>query len=158
MGFFSEHASPQEMAEELTRTHDAPWIRALIAQLDRKLQVADLQRVMSVWKLPLTETAQIFGIPEDEMREWLKLGPPPDRMDAVTALADATTLLERYVKQDRIPIIVRRPSNLGSNKSLIELARTGQYETVLTTTREMFDLCRHTSSERIEQHPDGQTS
>jgi hypothetical protein len=74
--------------------------------------------------------------------KWQQSGPPADRAAAVAALEDATDLLERHVKRERIPAVVRRRSALTGEQSLLELAATGQHDAVLEAVRSMFDLRR----------------
>lgn len=135
-------ASPEEAAERLAEGHDAQWIRAVVSLLDRKLQRSPLERIVTLWSLTGSEAGQLFNVSRQAFDKWLQAGPPAERALAIATLADATDLLERYVKRDRIPVIVRRRSALTGNKSLIELASTGKYDKVLAAVEQMFDLRR----------------
>lgn len=60
----------------------------------------------------------------------------------MAALAAATELLDRHVKRERIPAVVRRPAaNLGGT-SLYEMALAGRHKDVRDAVAEMFDLRR----------------
>ncbi len=142
MAFALSQASPEEVAEKLAQSHDSQWLRSVIALLDKKLQRTPLERLVSLWDLTGTEAGQLFGISRQAFDKWLEAGPPSDRLLAIASLSDATDLLERYLKRERIPVVVRRASAIAGNKSLIELASAGKYDKVLECTREMFDLRR----------------
>jgi hypothetical protein len=55
-------------------------------------------------------------------------------------LATATDLLDRYLRRDRIPAVVRRPAEALGGRSLLEMAEAGQSAAVVTAVRQMFDL------------------
>jgi len=135
-------ASPEEVAEQLAEAHDSAWLRSMVTLLDRALQKSPLDRIITLWRLSGTEAGQLFGVSRQAIAQWLEAGPPNDRAAAIAALADATDILARRLKRERIPIVVRRPATSTANRSLIELATDGQYEQVLTAVRSMFDLRR----------------
>lgn len=135
-------ASPKEVAEQLAEAHDPEWIRSMMALLDQALQKSPLDRLITLWKLSGTEAGQLFGVSRQAISQWLETGPPIDRLAAIAALGDATDILARRLKRERIPVVVRRPTASTGNRSLIELATEGQYEQVLAAVRSMFDLRR----------------
>src|SRR5882757_7796210 len=98
-----QNLSPEEAAEALTQGHDAQWIREVISRLDHALQRGPLERLTTLWGLSNAEAAELFGVSRQAFAKWQEAGPPTDRGPAVAALADATDLLERHVKRDRIP-------------------------------------------------------
>ena len=56
--------------------------------------------------------------------------------------SEATDLLDRRVKRERIPAVVRRSAaNLGG-RSLLDLAYSGRYREVRDAVAAMFDLRR----------------
>lgn len=134
--------SPEEVAQKLAATHDRAWIRSVVQHLDQQLQKEPLDRLITLWALSGAEAAQMFQVSRQAFAKWLQSGPPPDRAPAIAMLADATDLLERHLKRERIPVVVRRRSELTGNSTLIELARQGMYDEVLATVNTMFDLRR----------------
>jgi hypothetical protein len=60
----------------------------------------------------------------------------------VTALAAATDLLERYLKRENIPAVVRRTAPALGGRSLLQIAESGGAEEVLQRVKAMFDLRR----------------
>lgn len=137
-----QDATPKEVAEKLAEVHDPGWIRSVVTLLDQSLQKSPLDRLVTLWNLSGAEAGQLFGISRQAFGKWQESGPPADRAVAVAALADATDLLERHLKRERIAVVVRRPSAIAGNKSLIDLATAGKYEKVLDAVRTMFDLRR----------------
>lgn len=137
-----EGASPKEVAEQLAEAHDSAWIRSMVTLLDQSLQKSPLDRIITLWSLTGTEAGRIFGVSRQAIGQWLETGPPIDRAAAIAALADATDILARRLKRERIPVVVRRPAASTGNRSLIDLATDGQYEQVLAAVRSMFDLRR----------------
>lgn len=135
-------ASPKEVAEQLAEAHDAAWIRSMVSLLDQRLQKSPLERIITLWSLTGTEAGQLFGVSRQAIGQWLEAGPPIDRAAGIAALADATDLLARRLKRERIPVVVRRPAASTGNRSLMDLAADGQYEQVLAAVQSMFDLRR----------------
>lgn len=142
MAFPQYQESPEEVAEKLAEGHDPQWIRSVVSLLDQKLQRDPLERLVTLWNLTGSEAGQLFNVSRQAFGKWLEAGPPAERVLAIADLTDATDLLERYVKRDRIPVVVRRPSPLTGNKSLIDLATAGRYDKVLAAVKQMFDLRR----------------
>jgi predicted transcriptional regulator len=110
--------------------------------LDRRLETDPLSRIMRVWGLSGSEMGRIFGVSRQAVSRWLDSGVPPARAEAVADLAAATDLLTRYVKRERIPAVVRRPSEMLGGRSLHELALKGRHREVHDAVRRMFDLRR----------------
>lgn len=135
-------ASPEEVAGKLAEAHDSAWIRSVVTLLDQSLQKSPLERIITLWNLTGTEAGQLFGVSRQAIGQWLEAGPPIDRAAAIAALADATDILARRLKRERIPVVVRRPAASTGNRSLMDLAADGQHEHVLATVQSMFDLRR----------------
>ena len=57
-------------------------------------------------------------------------------------LAAATDLLDRYVKRERIPAVVRRSAPVLDGNSLLDLAAAGDTRTVAESVSAMLDLRR----------------
>ena len=75
--------------------------------------------------------------------KWLQRGVPADHAVAVADLRAATDLLERYLKRDRIPAVVRRPMYRSSTGvSLLDLLGQGDTDRLLSACRDMFDFER----------------
>lgn len=133
---------PSEMARELVDSADVDWLRQLVDALDRELRTEPLERLTALWDLSNAAAARIFGVSRQAYAKWLVNGPPADRADDVAAVDNITGLLDRYVKRERIPAVVRRPSpNLG-DESIIERLESGDYEQTAALVADTFDLRR----------------
>ena len=132
-----------EMAEQLVA--DAPdleWLRALTDDLDRQLRTAPLERLLSLWQLSNAEAARAFGVSRQAFSRWLRDGIPAERTVAVAEMAAATDVLDRRVKRERIPAVVRRPAEMLGGVSLLDFACAGRHAEVREAVDSMFDLRR----------------
>lgn len=134
--------APEEMASELVESADADWLRDLVDALDRRVRTEPLRRMTTLWDLSNAAAARIFGVSRQAFSKWLATGPPADRVDDVTAVDDITAVLDRYVKRERIPAVVRRQSPRLGGISIIERLEDGDYEETSEVVRSMFDLRR----------------
>lgn len=136
-------STPEEVAERLaTEAPDEAWLRALVDDLDRRIATTPLERLLSLWGLSGAEAGRMFGVSRQAFARWRSSGVPPARADAVAALATATDLLDRYVKRERIPAVVRRSAPALEGRSLYELACEGRHDEVRDAAARMFDLAR----------------
>ena len=85
--------------------------------------------------------AAIFGVSRQAVAKWRGSGVPDDRAVALADLAAATDVLERYVRRDRIPAVVRRPATLLGGRSLLELAEAGEHEAVRSGSGARWSTC-----------------
>jgi hypothetical protein len=134
--------SPAAVAAQLSASHDRAWLREVVSQLDVNLQRSALERLIALWGVSSAEAAGFFGVSRQAFGKWLQVGPPADRAPAVAALEDATELLARHLKRERIPAVVRRHSALTGERTLLQMAAAGEHEQVLGAVRRMFDLRR----------------
>jgi hypothetical protein len=134
--------SPAAIAAQLSASHDRAWLREFVSQVDVNLQRSALERLIALWGVSSAEAAGFFGVSRQAFAKWLQIGPPADRAPAVAALEDATELLARHLKRERIPAVVRRQSALTGERSLLQMATAGEHEQVLGAVRTMFDLRR----------------
>lgn len=134
--------APDELARELIESADADWLRDLVDALDRRVRTEPLTRLTKLWDLSNAAAARIFGVSRQAFSKWLALGPPADRADDVAAVDNITSLLDRYVKRERIPAVVRRPSPRFDEKSIIERLEAGEYNETADLVRTTFDLRR----------------
>ena len=106
-------------------------------------RVADaLTRTSETWGLSQAELARLFGVSCDEIGQWRRRGVSRARVGAVSDLAAATDLLVRYLEQDRIPAVVRRPIPAIDGASLVDLLERGDTGAVLAACRDMFRFDR----------------
>jgi hypothetical protein len=132
----------EEMAHELLETADRDWIRRLLDELDRQVRIEPLERLTSLWDLSNAAAARIFGVSRQAFSKWLVSGPPADRVDEVAVVDNITSLLDRYVKRERIPAVVRRSADRFEGRSLLEVLEAGEYELAAAVMTETFDIRR----------------
>ena len=135
--------SPQVVAERLVaEAPDTDWLRALTDDLDRRLRTAPLERLLTLWGLSASEAARAFGVSRQALSKWRQSGVPADRAPALMDLAAATDLLDRKVKRERIPAVVRRPAGMLGGGTLLDLMFEGRHTQVREAVTAMFDLRR----------------
>jgi len=138
-----EVPSPRQVAERLVaQAPDEAWLRALTDDLDRRLRTSPLERLLTLWRLSAAEAARAFGVSRQAVSKWRRDGVPPERARVLADLATATDLLDRYVKRERIPAVVRRPAPDLGDRSLYDLACEGRHAEVSEAVARMFDLRR----------------
>ena len=141
-GAMDTAVDPRQMARELVDSADAAWLRDLVDALDRQVRIEPLERLGVLWDLSNAAAARIFGVSRQAYAKWLDKGPPADRSADVAAVDTITQLLDRYVKRERIPAVVRRTSPRFGGVSIIEQLEKGDYDGTARQVAEMFDLRR----------------
>jgi predicted DNA-binding protein YlxM (UPF0122 family) len=121
---------------------DLDWLRDLTDKLDRQLRTAPLERLMVLWDLSASEVARAFKVSRQAVSKWLSDGVPAERAPALADLAAATDMLDRFVKRERIPAVVRRPAAVLHDSSLYDMVTEGRHAEVLEAVTAMFDLGR----------------
>jgi hypothetical protein len=134
--------TPQAAAATIAAAADPDWTRQFVDELDRAVRTDPLERFTELWGLSNSAAAGIFGVSRQAFSKWLKTGVPAARAEAVADLATATDLLDRYVKRERIPAVVRRNAPILGGRSLLDLAGDGETRRVTEAVEQMFDLRR----------------
>lgn len=130
-------------AEVLTRTAgDIGALRQVINRLDHELNTRPLNRTVRSWDISATELGVMFGVSRQAATKWLHDGPPATRRSQVAVLDQATELLHRWVKRDRIPAVVRRPVDSLGGRSRLDVALAGEFELLRDELNETFDVSR----------------
>jgi len=130
--------APGEAARVLIRNADETWLSELQRSLDRHRAHADLDRILAIWGLSQSDAAKLFHVTRQAIGKWRTQGVPAGRVETLADLAAATDLLVSHLKRDRIPGVVRRPSDRLGGMSLLELVAAGRSREVLLGCREMF--------------------
>ena len=135
---------PIEAAEKVLEAHQVreEWLDEFAEALDRRRSGRSLHRILAVWGLNQSEAADLFGVARQAVSKWLARGVPSERAETIALLSAATDLLVRYVKRDRIPVVVRRPAPALGGKSLVDLVGGSRLHDVLDACRSMFDFER----------------
>jgi len=127
-------------AAQVTRISELD-ARRFLSAVRRSLNVEEppLEGVQQVFDLNYTELGRLFGISRQGAKDWLKRGVPTDRQDKVAAVSAIADLLERKLKPDRIPGIVRRAANAYDGHTMLELIAADRHQELLDITRRSFD-------------------
>ncbi len=135
---------PAEVANAILELHpeDTGWLDEFAEVLDQRRSGRVLERILDVWGLNQSETAQLFGVSRQAFSKWLRRGVPGERVEAIANLAAATDLLLRHLKRHRIPAVVRRKASELDGDSLLGLAAAGRTRDALDACRSMFDFDR----------------
>lgn len=132
---------PQELAAQILSEHrdDPRWLDTFVHQLSCARSGRQVQRVLEVWGLSQAEFAAAMGVSRQAVGKWMSQV-PGDRAVDLADLSAATDLLEHYLKRDRIPAIVRRPSSALGQHSLLDLVANDGAAAALQACRLMFDV------------------
>ena len=134
--------TPRAAAHAVVALGDDGWTQQFLAALAEEVRPDPLERVMSAWALSAAATGRMFGVSRQAVAKWRAHGVPEDRLVALADLEAATDVLERYVRVDRIPAVVRRPAGVLGDRSLLDLAMAGSFEEVRRGAAHMLDLRR----------------
>jgi hypothetical protein len=120
-----------------------PDVAARLAQhLERHLSAEPLDRFERVWQLSASQAAAVFGVSRQAYAKWRSGGIPAERRVDVRLTDEATATLLAHVKVDRIPAVVRRPSDSLDGRSLLDVARAHDLRAVRDEVEAVFDLRR----------------
>jgi len=101
-----------------------------------------LERFIEIWGLSNAAAGNVFEVSRQAFPQWLKNRPPSASSNAIAYLSLATELLDRNVKREHLAVVVRRPATVLGNRSLLEIASSGDTRAVANATTEVFDLRR----------------
>ena len=98
-----------------------------------------LARVTRLFDLSHTELARLFGVSRQAASQWLETGVPAARAPKLNALARLADILERNLKADRIPGVVRRPAESYGGLTMLEMIEHDRHEELLRQVEDAFD-------------------
>ena len=134
---------PHDLAEQIiARAPSREWLRAFTDDLDREIRRDPLERLLALWDLSASQAALAFSVSRQALSKWRRSGVPADRIPALMDLSEATDLLDRQVRRERIPAVVRRPAETLGGQSLLDLALEGRHAEVRDAVAAVFDLRR----------------
>ena len=133
---------PSDAALAVTRGADDEWTLQFLEALESRVRTQPLERLMATWDLSAAGAGRVFGVSRQAVSKWRGSGVPDDRALALADLGAATDVLERYVRRERIPAVVRRKADTLGGRSLLDLAEAGRHAEVRTAVASMLDLRR----------------
>jgi len=134
--------APAAAALAVTAEADDAWTLEFLHALETRVRTRPLERLMATWDLSAAGAGRIFGVSRQAVAKWRGSGVPDDRAVALADLVAATDVLERYVRRDRIPAVVRRQADVLGGQSLLEIAEAGRFADVRRGVVTMLDLRR----------------
>lgn len=98
-----------------------------------------LERLMAAWGVTVTDVARLFGVRRQAVQQWLDEGVPGSRQPKLHTILEIADLLERNLLAERIPGVVRTPSEAYHGRSMLELIQADRHEQLLDSVRRSFD-------------------
>lgn len=98
-----------------------------------------LLRVIDLFGLSITSFARLFGVKRQALARWIEKGIPPGRQQKAKTISAIADLLDRKLKTDRVPAVVRQPADAYGGLSMLEMIETDKHEELLEDIRKSFD-------------------
>jgi transcriptional regulator with XRE-family HTH domain len=98
-----------------------------------------LERLLAGWELTVTELASLFGVRRQAVQQWLTDGVPPARQPKLAVIHRIADLLERNLRPERIPAVVRAPAVALGEASMLELIADDRQDQLLDAVARSFD-------------------
>src|SRR4051794_15816633 len=117
-------------------------VAALTAAPAGQLAAADLARSLRVLDISLSQAGRLFGVSRSAVEQWLLRGVPAARLARAANIARIADILERNLKPERIPAVVREPARAYGSASILDLVRTGRDEEARASLEQAFDWSR----------------
>lgn len=84
----------------------------------------------------------MFDVSRQEMSKWITQGLPGGRRAQVELLGQITNQLDRWMKREHIPAVVRRPVTVLGDRTQLDVALAGELELLHEEVSDTFDLTR----------------
>jgi transcriptional regulator with XRE-family HTH domain len=98
-----------------------------------------LERLLAGWDLTVTELASLFGVRRQAVQQWLDDGVPPARQPKLAVLHRIADLLERNLRPERIPAVVRASATAFGDATMLELIAADRHGELLDAVARSFD-------------------
>lgn len=136
-------SAEQIAGDVLDRVQDNPdLLREVVDRLDMSLSAGALEHTQRLWGISTADLGRMFGVSRQAMSKWLSHGPPGGRRAQVELLGQITSQLDRWLKRERIPAVVRRPVTMLGDRTRLDVALAGELELLREEIADTFDLTR----------------
>ena len=98
-----------------------------------------LESLLAAWQMTVTEMATLFGVRRQAVGQWLDDGVPAVRLPKLATMQRIAELLERNLLLERIPAVVRAPSDRWNGATMLDLIATDRHEELLGDVARSFD-------------------
>lgn len=98
-----------------------------------------LEGLLAAWHMTVTEMGTLFGVRRQAVGQWLDDGVPALRMPKLATMLRVAELLERNLLSERIPAVVRAPSDRWNGATMLDLIVADRHEELLVDVARSFD-------------------
>jgi len=107
---------------------------------DEEEQPSMARRIADTFALSVDELGAVFGGTAQDATRWLASGFPADRVGKAVIILEIAKLLTRYLRTDRIGVVVRKPAAAYGGHTMLEMIEAGEHNVVLDSVRASFDF------------------
>jgi hypothetical protein len=98
-----------------------------------------LEGLLAAWHMTVTEMGTLFGVRRQAVGQWLDDGVPALRQPKLATMLRVAELLERNLLSERIPAVVRAPSDRWNGATMLDLIAADRHEELLVDVARSFD-------------------
>ena len=98
-----------------------------------------LEGLLAAWHMTVTEMGKLFGVRRQAVGQWLDDGVPAVRLPKLVTMLRVAELLERNLLPERIPAVVRAPSDRWNGATMLDLIAADRHEELLADVARSFD-------------------
>jgi hypothetical protein len=131
-------ASPRAGLPHFTQQVDVLRFYRLVGLAIRGMS-PPLERLQNALGLSNAELGEMFGVSRQAIDQWKGRGIPSDRRGQVADLLGVVDLLDRKLKEGRLPLVARRPASVFGGRSLLEMAASDEHTQLRDAVERAFD-------------------
>ncbi len=98
-----------------------------------------LEGLLAAWQMTVTEMAALFAVRRQAVGQWMDDGVPAVRLPKLATMLRVADLLERNLLVERIPAVVRTPSDRWNGATMLEMIAADHHEELLADVARSFD-------------------
>jgi hypothetical protein len=98
-----------------------------------------LEHLMASWRLSVADVARLFDVSRQAVQQWLVEGVPPARQPKLLQLQRIADLLERNLRPERIPAVVRSDAEAYAGRSMLASIADDRQDELLASVERSFD-------------------
>lgn len=137
-GMASPGPSPRVAIDTLPNTADYQrFSRYVLSEISDA--GTGLESLLAAWQMTVTEMATLFGVRRQAVGQWLESGVPAVRLPKLVTMQRVAELLERNLLVERIPAVVRTPSDRWAGATMLEMIAADRHAELLADVARSFD-------------------
>jgi hypothetical protein len=98
-----------------------------------------LEHLMASWRLSVADVARLFDVSRQAVQQWLVEGVPPARQPKLLQLQRIAELLERNLRPERIPAVVRSDAEAYAGRTMLASIADDRQDELLASVERSFD-------------------